>query len=490
MSTAGNPVYSVEDDEQKKPKFEIGDDADSQGLWSHLKTSAASLVPKFPGSLGEATQYLTGAKGAQGLIEGITGMPAEYRRARATPQGQNPGMPMTPQESQAALDAAHKGITNPIPGPVYAGAAAAGRLIPGMSAERQEQAAEKGDTTGIVGENIVPVAATLGGAALGSETGQKAVGTAADKTLSAGLGAKNATGLALRTEKGTLRPSVATVGRTGGALLGTAAGHLTGIPGAAEVGGITGALGGRAAMDAIVPKRPFDVPTKGPLGASLPSSDEFYQNKAADLTKRGREQSILDKQAPSAGGEGITRSNPVEGVSVYPEPREPLPTDRPGAMWSVGREETLPESAQRGAPGAGDVLRNIGRPIIYEPREGVGYSGPRAEGVTAPLQPDPTAARAAQLEATNRRSITSSGEPPAGTPERRTFMKGVTTQYDQPTPGEQLAKEIRATRGGVSSTISEGEALQRIMHDPNMYEKYKLADDKTRGRMLIEAKSR
>jgi hypothetical protein len=43
----------------------------------------------------------------------------------------------------------------------------------------------------------------------------------------------------------------------------------------------------------------------------------------------------------------------------------------------VGREDVLPEAARRGTPGAGDVLRNIGQPIIYLPKEGVGFSGPR-----------------------------------------------------------------------------------------------------------------
>jgi hypothetical protein len=80
-------------------------------------------------------------------------------------------------------------------------------------------------------------------------------------------------------------------------------------------------------------------------------------------------------QAPrSSIGEPIGERN---GVNILPEPREAMPGDKPGAMWSVGREDVLPAAARRGAPGAGYVLRNTGQSIIYLPREGVGFPGPR-----------------------------------------------------------------------------------------------------------------
>lgn len=101
--------------------------------------------------------------------------------------------------------------------------------------------------------------------------------------------------------------------------------------------------------------------------------------------------------AKIAGPEGAAASKiAAPQVTVLPEPRQPMPGDRPGAMWSVGREDVLPGAARRGTPGAGDVLRNIGEPIIYTPREGVGYPGPRAGGsfqeyVGAPETQPPTA---------------------------------------------------------------------------------------------------
>ena len=96
----------------------------------------------------------------------------------------------------------------------------------------------------------------------------------------------------------------------------------------------------------------------------LAANERFKEQHAQSLMRRGADQESLDTQAESIG------------TKIYPEPREPLPGDRPGAMWSVGREDVLPGAAQRGTPGAGDVLRNIGEPIIYTPREGVGYPGP------------------------------------------------------------------------------------------------------------------
>lgn len=112
------------------------------------------------------------------------------------------------------------------------------------------------------------------------------------------------------------------------------------------------------------------------------TEDPYWNQKKGDYAEGGARprESIL--------GSEVAQKAPV---SIFPEPRDPMPGDRPGAMWSVGRESILPESAGRGAPGAGDVLRNIGKPIIYTPREGIGYPGPRSitEGGSATTAPEP-----------------------------------------------------------------------------------------------------
>jgi hypothetical protein len=91
------------------------------------------------------------------------------------------------------------------------------------------------------------------------------------------------------------------------------------------------------------------------------------------------------KLAPETESTAAT-ANAVAGAKlpstlVVPEPNATLAADRPGAKWSIPRKE-LKLAAERGLPGAGDVLQNLGKTVIYTPKEGVGYPGPRVD-VTA-----------------------------------------------------------------------------------------------------------
>jgi hypothetical protein len=60
-----------------------------------------------------------------------------------------------------------------------------------------------------------------------------------------------------------------------------------------------------------------------------------------------------------------------ETVSIFPEPRPESGSVRSGAVWSVPREQ-LQSAAMRGTPGAGDVLQNTGKTVLYEPRGAIG----------------------------------------------------------------------------------------------------------------------
>lgn len=82
------------------------------------------------------------------------------------------------------------------------------------------------------------------------------------------------------------------------------------------------------------------------------------------------------------------------------------------------------------------------------------------------------------------------GTSPTGTERRKTFLKGVTTQYDLPTEGEQLEQSMRQARAGETSDIGEGQVMQRIMRDPKRYEEFRNADRKTQDKMLVEEKNR
>lgn len=109
---------------------------------------------------------------------------------------------------------------------------------------------------------------------------------------------------------------------------------------------------------------------------------------------------------------------PQKPVPLYPEPRTALPGERPGAMWSVPREE-LPGAAQRGQPGAADVLGSLGRPVLFEPRGAIGSQPEfgamreRVLGTSKPTQspaaPPPSSiksqARARLLEKSRAQSV-------------------------------------------------------------------------------------
>jgi hypothetical protein len=57
------------------------------------------------------------------------------------------------------------------------------------------------------------------------------------------------------------------------------------------------------------------------------------------------------------------------------------------------------------------------------------------------------------------------------------------------TEGEKLAQEIRKSSASKGPRIEEGEALQHIMKDSATYEKFKAADSKEQGQMLVAAKN-
>lgn len=226
---------------------------------------------------------------------------------------------------------------------------AAGSAV-GVDPARQEAMAASGNTAGVAADAAVPAAEALLG--LG-------VHEAAPHVAAALPAAADAVGTALRTPEGKLIAPV----KVGAKLAGMAGGHFTGVPGAGELGGY---LMGDKLADMLIPDRPDAMtaaqrkivakaqaaPINGP---AYPTAEQLAQGpvRLADL----------------AGGQG-------GGVSVIPEPRAPLPGDRPGSAWSLNRTQGLPEAALRGQPGAGDVMRQL-QPILYAP-SGEGISNVRS----------------------------------------------------------------------------------------------------------------
>jgi hypothetical protein len=125
-------------------------------------------------------------------------------------------------------------------------------------------------------------------------------------------------------------------------------------PGVKALGSIFKVVGGPEVLNAVLPEHP--EPT-GP-----------FRRIATGPVRPG---GIPGRALPAAE---------VPDVNVIPEPRSPQTGDRPGAMWTIPRGE-VPAEAQRGTPGAGDVLRNVGKTVIYKP-SGTGYGGARE---TSPL---------------------------------------------------------------------------------------------------------
>lgn len=391
--------------------------------------------------------------------------------------------------------------------------------------------------------------------------GSKKTGAAVESARNAGP----SVGLALRTEKGTLKPTVKAASRFVGAGLG----HATSIPGMGEVGGF---IMGPSIADALVPDRPFDIPTRGKsVGAPMPLADDFYAKKAADLEARGRQQSALDRAAakpkltpfpgtssagPSANPElPAPTSKPAEFPIVKSKAQVKAETDKPqgiltpanarpprsiveresegsAARWTnedvirlakQGVRPAIEQARQRGFE-LPDNVRYVAGDLAYpstelNPREVTRFT-PEGEPIRQGIAPQPSSEipnvqgrklypspppksiapappsldfeRAINVpseqpltpapEPLDRR--VNGGKPPEGTAERR-GVYDIHKANVGPTEGEKLAQEVRAARAEQPSSITEGEALQRIMRDPAEYEKYKAADQKTRDRMLV-----
>ena len=184
------------------------------------------------------------------------------------------------------VSAAHH---DPVATPAEVPLAGLGSLV-GESSESARAHAARGESGAILGEAAVPIGTAVAGELAGTPMGRKAIGAVADTARAI----PDKTALALRTEEGALKPGVA---RTAGALTGAAGaglGHIVGVP---EGGAILGYGLGPSIADRLIPNLPHDIPTKTPIGAHLPSVDEFYQGRAEDLAKRGKEQGAIDKTA-------------------------------------------------------------------------------------------------------------------------------------------------------------------------------------------------
>jgi hypothetical protein len=109
---------------------------------------------------------------------------------------------------------------------------------------------------------------------------------------------------------------------------------------------------------------------EGVPAQSLAQSPNLPQLRAARLSANQAAREAMETKAQT--GADLPKLRPG-GVLRLPEPREALPTENPNYLPSIPRER-LPGLALQGYPGAGDLLKNEGQPIIYTVPE---YPGPR-----------------------------------------------------------------------------------------------------------------
>lgn len=334
--------------------------------WDDEKESEASLVANRPNKTAPVPLPYTDRR-----IEEITGAPSSPL-AKPVPLGPYG----TGMNSKSAVEdvsdayksggwkrAAHTGI-------VDASEAFAPLLIPAAAAAPLATAVSLG--AGMVGQQAGKSSAEALGA---SEDTANLVGDAS--ALAAGYGAsrvtpenigstvqsvKDSIGKVMRTE-----PTVDTVPLKGN--LDQPKKFSTLKPGIKAVASLGKLVGGPEVANAIVPEHPTKI---GPFKriASGPIPDTSFPVRTVEPTG--------------------TSGTPVErnGVNLIPEPRNPVPSDRPGSMWSLRRSKELPDAARRGTPGAGEVLQNIGKPVIIIPR-GADIESPKLSPKVEIANPEP-----------------------------------------------------------------------------------------------------
>lgn len=180
---------------------------------------------------------------------------------------------------------------------------------------------------------------------------------------------------ALRTPEGKLTPFAKGAARVVGAGITGAVGHAAGLPEA----GLIGAVYGPSVADSILPDRPptpdfyggaySDFAGESGKAVSIRSSPFFVgENAAAYKAGLKGEAYAPPTDAPEAARQAEAATEPNPGsVAIVPDERPALPSDRRGFAYSLTRTKGLPEAAQRGQPGAIDVLRQI-QPTVVIPR--------------------------------------------------------------------------------------------------------------------------
>ncbi len=259
----------------------------------------------------------------------------------------------------------------------------AGAVVPGLNPRAMEEAANKGDTSGILGEAAVPTAMAVA------------------PMVKEGVGeVRGRVGEAIHTPEGELKPVAKAVGQIGGGAAGGAYGAIHGNPYAAVTGGVAGHKFGPSLMEGMFPAKPKPVFP----GASLPSAEDFYTNKGAEMNAiRTKNEALAKQQAREAARQ---------------QKLQPIPTDTPtpispGAALPSAEEFYAREGAERNA--------------ILARGEGAKPSPPEFPGAHLPSADEFYSKRGDELNAIRRRGTNPADVAPSVAKPR---------PQGPPTPGE------------------------------------------------------
>ena len=152
------------------------------------------------------------------------------------------------------------------------------------------------------------------------------------------------------------------------------------------------ALIGREAIPEIgatspIVVRPGEGQAYGPKDTVVGAQEKIPVRPGFNTPRVGQQERIpvrpgVNPEAPAA--EGDTVSSKVRGpVIVAPEPTS-TPVGGPKTAFSLSKSGPLQRSTAMGREGAADIqATREGKPVVYIPKEGTGYPGPRGEAAAS-----------------------------------------------------------------------------------------------------------
>ena len=451
------PVLPASTSATKKPGYfkrlgqSIGAPTSAKELGEAVTPTPLKLL-RTPTNPEEAKEYMRNAAsvatgGAYPLLEGAynwgkkaignigEGIGEEYQAAKNIAAGQ----PVLPNLGKAGYGIVHGGVGSiPFVGEPIETA--------GEDVLNKNYAGAAGGLTGVIGQVAAPE--------LLDRT--KPLATAVKESIPT---SKADLAMRLRDEAtGKITPGVEGLSR----LLGASIGHLANYIGVPTVGELGGYAVGPKLADMVIPKIPFDRPLKTPVGASLPDVGDFYQQRAEDLTARGKEQAKLDKaNAERLKEEEDARQKELADQEKLKQQHAESLMQRQKEQDALDKANAHPLRGMTSTAGQGPGSPTpLGSPLIPP----IGPVGPaptriggkvEVPGITAPIGPTAKAAPTKIISPTEGEAV-------------RTGNEGRPATWTNEYILQEAAKGNReAIRQGVLRGLTLPENVRYVMGDPD-----------------------